>query len=65
MNNILVLSSIDNTKEKRIKDVLFVKEYVFMIKDDLNVDDRKDSDDEYQEIGRYLKGYHQNTIDFT
>lgn len=65
MNNILVLSSIDNTKEKRIKDVLFVKEYLFMIKDYLNVYDRKDSDDEYQEIGRYLKGYHQNTIDFT
>ena len=59
MNNILVLvevSSIVNTNEKIIKDVIFVNESVY--DKDLNVDDRKESDDEYQEIGRYLKGYY-------
>lgn len=41
------VSSIDNTNEKIIKDVIFVNKYVY--DKDLNVDDRKESDDEYQE----------------
>ena len=60
---LLEVSSKDNTKDKVIEDEIFVKEYVYNDKGGFDyVEDRKESEEEYKEIGRYLKGFYQNDI---